>query len=255
MNVEIKKTVKAGNSSAVILPRAWLNKEVSIELIERTPESILLDVLNIVKNHISLSEIIGVYLSGSYARGEETKESDIDILIITKNIDKKAIDEGIYSILIVSEELMKQKLENNLFPVGQMIKEAKALINSDYIKKIEVRVTNKNVKWYLDTTEDKITLIESAIAKSLNKIDNQVTYTLILRLRTLYIIEQLLKNKVYSNKEFIKIIKDVSGSDNAFTSYLYEKNNQEKAELTSKKEAQNLLAYLKKQLKEIKNKV
>ena len=28
MESKIKKTVKAGNSSAVILPRAWLNKNV-----------------------------------------------------------------------------------------------------------------------------------------------------------------------------------------------------------------------------------
>ena len=37
MSVQIKKAVKAGNSSAVVLPRAWLNKEVKIELFKKTP--------------------------------------------------------------------------------------------------------------------------------------------------------------------------------------------------------------------------
>ena len=84
MNIEIKKAIRAGNSSAVILPRAWLDKEVREELVKKTPEIILRDVLNIAGEHIELSEIIGVYLVGSYARGEENDDSDIDILIISR---------------------------------------------------------------------------------------------------------------------------------------------------------------------------
>jgi len=30
MEIEIKKAIRAGNSSAVILPRAWLSKEVRV---------------------------------------------------------------------------------------------------------------------------------------------------------------------------------------------------------------------------------
>ena len=81
MDVQIKKTIKAGNSSAVVLPRAWLNKEVRIELVKKTPETILHDVLEILKKNIDLASVIGVYLVGSYARGEAKKRSDIDILI------------------------------------------------------------------------------------------------------------------------------------------------------------------------------
>src|SRR3989344_3201245 len=127
MNIEIKKTVKAGNSSAVILPRAWLNQEVRVELLKKNPETILLDVINTAKKHIELKKIIGIYLVGSYARGEESKDSDIDVMVISSNIDREMIHEGFYNILIVSEELLNQKLKQNLFPVGQMIKEAKPL--------------------------------------------------------------------------------------------------------------------------------
>jgi len=88
MNMEIKKTVKAGNSSAVILPRAWLNQEVRVELVKKSQETILFDTINIAKKYMELKDIIGIYLAGSYARGEESKDSDIDILIISNNIDK-----------------------------------------------------------------------------------------------------------------------------------------------------------------------
>src|SRR3989338_1176258 len=138
MEIQIKKAVKAGNSSAVILPRSWLNKEVRIELIKKTPDTILLDVLQIIKEHISLEEVIGIYLAGSYARNEEDQNSDIDILVITSNIDKEMISHENYNILIVSSKLLEQKLKKDLLPIGQMIKEAKPLLNANYLDSIEV---------------------------------------------------------------------------------------------------------------------
>jgi len=65
MEIQIKKAVKAGNSSAVILPRSWLNKEVRVELIKKTPEVMLLEIISIIKNYQEPNEIIGIYLKGS----------------------------------------------------------------------------------------------------------------------------------------------------------------------------------------------
>jgi len=257
MDIQIKKAVKAGNSSAVILPRAWLNREVRIELLKKTFEIILIDIINISKRYIELKEIIGIYLVGSYARGEEENNSDIDILIITQNIDKEMIHEGIYNILIVSSELLNQKLEYDLFPVGQMIKEAKPLINSDYLNSIKINVTRKNIKWYLDTTEDKLRIIEELIYKTKNNkkgLSNKVAYTLILRIRTLYIIDRMLKNKNYSKKDFIKIIKTISKGANSYERYLAVKNNIKEKKGISIAETERLYKYLKNQLIEIKMK-
>ena len=111
MEIQIKKAIKAGNSSAVILPRAWLNKEVRVELIKKTPEMILNDVIEILRKNISLKWVIGIYLVGSYARQEQDENSDIDILVITDDIDKNMIEEGIYNLVIVSYQLLYQKLE------------------------------------------------------------------------------------------------------------------------------------------------
>jgi len=162
MEVQIKTAVKAGNSSAVILPRSWLDKDVRVELVKKNDETILLDVINIAKRYTELREIIGVYLVGSYARKEEDENSDIDILIITNDIDKEMISEGVYNILIISSKLLKQKLDEDLLPIGQMIKEAIPLLNSGYLSSIEIKVTKKNVKWYIDTTEDKLKIIKKA---------------------------------------------------------------------------------------------
>jgi len=255
MEVQIKKTVKAGNSSAVILPRSWLNKEVRVELVKKTNEKILEESLEIAKKHINLSHVLGIYLVGSYARREETKDSDIDILIISKNTDKEMIQEGIYNILIVSEDLLQQKLKSDLLPIGQMLKEAKPLINSSYLDSINLKVTKKNTKWYIKTTREKLDLVKKVLEDSGNKIDNNVIYTLVLRIRTLYIIQKLIKNEKYSKKSLIKLIKKVSGSERAYEAYSTVKSDLEKKDLTRKENAWKLHGYLEKQLKKTKKMV
>lgn len=256
MEIQIKKAVKAGNSSAVILPRAWLNKEVRVELTKKTSETILLEIINIVRKHIDSRDIMGIYLTGSYARGEEDENSDIDLLIVTQNVDKEMINEGIYNILIISSELLKQKLAQDLFPIGQMIKEAKPILNEHYLNSIEIKVTKKNIRWYLNTTEDKLKIIKKAldITKTKNKkyISNLVAYTLVLRIRTLYIINKLMKNEKYSKKDFVKIIKKVSKGTDAYKEYLNVKNNSKEKGRIGTEEIERLYEYLKNQLKEVK---
>jgi predicted nucleotidyltransferase len=256
METQIKRAIRAGNSSAVILPRAWLNKEVRVELLRKTNETMLTDVLEILKKNIAFDKIIGIYLVGSYARGEEDDKSDIDILVITKDIDKKMIREGIYDILTISLELLKQKLEMDLFPIGQMIKEAKSLLNSNYLDSIEVNITKKNTKWYIETTKDKLDLIEKILdearRKKIKNLSDRIAYTLVLRIRTLYIINELVKKRSYSKNDLIKIINAVSKGTNSYNAYLAIKDNLEDKYMITLDETERLYQYLKNQLEEIR---
>lgn len=257
MEIQIKKAIKAGNSSAVILPRAWLNKEVRVELIKKTPETILKEVIEILKENISLESIIGIYLVGSYARQEENENSDIDILVITDDIDKEVIEKGIYNVLIVSYQLLHQKLEQDLFPIGQMLKEAKSLLNSNYIKDLDIKVTKKNVKWYLDTTKEKLDIIKEYIddakKENRNHIRDRIAYTLVLRIRTLEIIKKLIQNKNYSNRKFVGLINKVSAGTNAYEGYLTVKNNLKERNRVTISETEKLYEYLKRDLAKAKN--
>ena len=261
MEIQIKKAVKAGNSSAVILPRAWLNKEVRIELVKKTTKEILLDSISIVEKYIKLEEIMGLYLAGSYARKEENKDSDIDILILTESVDREIISEGVYNILIISKKLLKQKLELDLFPIGQMIREAVPLINSDYLNLIkeEVKVTNKNVKWYIQTTIEKSKIIEKVIEKLKKNnqahVDDRIAYTLVLRIITLHIIEKIIENKRYSKADIVELIRKISGSAKAYEGYLAVKNNSDSKNKTSIEEIEKLHDYLKKKLGDVERRV
>lgn len=259
MEVQIKRAVKAGNSSAVVLPRAWLNKEVRVELVEKNSDIILADVLEIARKNIDLKHIIGIYLVGSYARGEESSDSDIDILIVTDCINKDMINEGIYNVLIVSSSLIEQKLKHDLFPIGQMIREAEPLLNRSYLNSIKVKVTKENIRWYLDTTEDKLKIIKKIIDKVKKNerkyLEDKVAYTLVLRIRTLYIIEKLIENKSYSKKQFVKEINKVSGGNNAYEGYLAVKNDSEENKRISVEETVTLYDYLENKLIEIKKRI
>lgn len=257
MNIQVKRTVKAGNSSAVILPKAWLDKEVRVELIEKTPEKILEDVLEIVREYIDQKSIVGIYLAGSYARDEEDEGSDIDVVVVTDKVDKKTIMEGIYNILIVSSSLISWKLENDLFPIGQMLREAIPLLNTSYLDSLDINVTKKNVEWYLKTTEDKLNLVERVLrvakSKNMKYLSDKVAYTLVLRIRTIYIIDKMIERKDYSKKEFIRLVRKIS--DEAYEGYLSVKNDLKPVNNLSVEDAEKLYDYLKKEMVSVKKKV
>ena len=259
MEIQIKRAVKAGNSSAVILPRAWLNRKVRVELAEKDSETILIEVIGVVKKHLPLDKIIGVYLVGSYARSEQSEESDIDVMVITSDVDMNMIEEGIYNILVISSELLNQKLDRDLLPVGQMIKEARPLINSELLELLDVKVTKKNVKWYLETTEDKLKIIKQVIeqAKRTGRkyLEDIVAYTLVLRIRTLHIIAKLIKNEEYSKKDFVGLIRRASGGTDAYGRYAAVKRNSEEGRGVKPEEAERLYDYLKNQLGEVKTRI
>jgi predicted nucleotidyltransferase len=257
--VYVKKAVRAGNSSAVVLPRAWLDREVRVELMRKTPEMILSDVLGILNSKVNTSEIIGAYLVGSYARGEEEEKSDIDILVITNNIDKEVIHEGSYNILVISLPLLRQKLRLDLLPIGQMLKEANPLLNSNYLESLEIKVTKENTKWYIGTSRQKLSLISRILhlARKSNKkyVSDRVAYTLILRIRTLYIIKCLIENKNYSKTKLINIIKGACKANEAYERYLAVKNSEADKNRTNVEEAEALLDYSNKLLSEVNGKL
>ena len=260
MEAILKRTIRSGNASAVVLPKTWLDKRVRIELVDMTYEAILYDILDILKSTMSLSEIIGIYLVGSYARKDQTDESDIDILVISEKTDKETIKKDNYEIMIVSLGLLNYKLKENLFPIGSMLKEANPLLNSNFLNEIKIEVTKKNIKWYLETTKDQLKKVKSSIdliesKKPDGKLSDAVAYSLILRLRTLYAIDCLINNKQYSKSEFIKLTKDISGSLTAYNQYLYAKSHDENKRELPLNEGKKLYLYVKDYLEKVTHSV
>src|SRR3989344_2268778 len=145
----IKPIVRVGNSAGVILPREWLNGKVRVELVER-PLNIKKDILEILDDY--LEEIVGIYIVGSYARGEQTKESDVDVLVITNRINKR-LEKKHYEIIMTTKDVVEDEMKRNVLPLLPMIKEAKVLMNSDLIEKWKkTELTKKNLKPHIELT-------------------------------------------------------------------------------------------------------
>ena len=189
-----KRIVKVGNSAGVVLPREWLDGTAKIELV-RKPIDIKKDVFKIIDPY--LEHILGIYLTGSYARGEESERSDVDILVITNNINKK-IESGRYNIIMIDKKEIQEQFKKIAFPLIPMILEAKTLINNSLIKEISGNINRNNIKPVVELIKSAQNINKSFLDfdKELSsKTSSTIAYSLVLNLRSLYIIDCLRKNK------------------------------------------------------------
>ena len=202
----IKPIIKVGNSAGVLLPKKWLHGEAKVTLLVR-PLNLEEDILNILRPY--LSSVIGIALTGSYARKEETIRSDIDVLAITTNISKK-IKKGKFDIILISREETENLLRNNAIPILPILIEAKPILNSEIIDKYrKTSLTKNNLKWHFETTRSALKVQKESIglAELEDKtISDNIVYSLILRLREAYIVDCLSKAKQYTTKSFLALL-------------------------------------------------
>ena len=234
-----------GNSAGVLLPKKWLNSQVKIVL---QPLNIEKEILEILLEENLLAEVQGIYLVGSYARGEQTIESDVDVLVITNKI-KKLIKKGKYDITLIPKENVESQLKKNILPLLPMLIEARPLLNEELIKPYEnTKLTKRNLDFHIETTKSAMNVCREALklAKDLNeeKISDAYAYSLILRLRGIYIVECLIEGKAWTNKELLKLIKSVSGSLIAYDRYVASKSYKKMEDKLPIKEAEKLYNYV-----------
>lgn len=247
----VKPIIRFGNSAGVLLPKEWLNGKAKVELIEK-PLDLKKDIIELLDDY--LDDIVGVYLVGSYAREEEDEKSDVDVIALTNNTNEK-IKRGKYDILIISKEKLDELIEENAFPLIPMLKEAKPIINSELLGNYkDVKLTSKNLRFHIETTKSAIDVIKEDIkaSKELNaNVSDASAYSLVLRLRTLYIIDCIKENRLWKKQEFLGLIKKVSGSLKAYERYALVKGNKKLEYKLPIEEAENLVDYINKRLAEI----
>ena len=253
------QTRAVGNSSGVLLPREWLNKKVVVTLVEPSEKEIVQDIIKILYESRILEEVLGIYLIGSHARkkGEITPESDIDILIITENITK-TINKDNYQINLVKNSTLLKSLKEKPFYYYPMIYEAKTLLNSGLLS--DYKNLKSNLKWNSFVKDTKNSLKETKklinLDKSLgnNKTADSVAYSLVLRARGFYILGKILEGKLWEKKEFLEIIKRVTGNLEVYRRYLYlKKSDDGKGNTISIKDAEKLVNYLEKEISKWEN--
>ena len=247
--IEITRNVgKWGNSAGILLPKEWLGNQVKVILIERTSE-IKKEVLTILENY--LEELVGVYIVGSYARGEQDKESDIDILAISKSLSKEIVS-GKYHVSIAPLEKLKKTLEKNPILILPRILEAKPILNSSLTDELKsIKVSKSDFSNYIEETKRIIEINKKLLEKEDKEVSPEIVYSLVLRLRGICIIKSILKNKLYSKTEFQRELSKIVKKDEiekVYNIYRAIRDNK-KTKIKIKTEiAKNLLDFLEKEI-------
>jgi len=244
----IKETREVGTSAGVLLPRSWLNKKVVVTLHQPTFKEIVYDVMKIVIAEKLNEEIKGVYLIGSYARKEQTNESDIDILMITEDTNRIIKTEN-YEVIVVSEKNLDKNLKNSLsYQVA--IKEGKTILNHALLEEYK----NKKVRFNhkpLIIEINKINRINEESLKLLKEnnmnVPEGIIYSIVLRINELLLIRSINNNSGYSKKELIKIV-----GEESYDAYLRIKNEVKEKSVIPPEKALELVNITKKWLREIK---
>lgn len=252
MNQIIKPIIRVGNSAGVLVPKDWINGSAKVELISK-PIDIKKDIFNILEPY--LKEVVGVYLVGSHARGEETGRSDVDILVVTEK-ENKNFTRGKYNIILISKTEVEKALKEDVIPILPMIKEAKPIINEKLIEDYKkTKLTKRNLGFYIETGKSALKIHKEFIKlrktyQNEMPFGDSVSYSLILRLRTSYIVDCLIKDKKWTNKEFLSLIKKITGSSVAYEGYLRKKDDKLEKEELLIDEAEKLHDYIIEKIKE-----
>jgi predicted nucleotidyltransferase len=243
-NCIIKPIIRVGNSAGVVLPLEWYGGEARIELVKK-PLNIKEEVLSIIDKY--MESVLGVYLAGSYARGEEKENSDIDILVITSDLNKR-IKKGKYDILLISLNEVRKGMKI-IVPLVPIIHEAVPIINKQLIEELKKeKIKKENLKWHIETTKSSLKIIRGILDIEEGKIDGSVIYPLVLRLREAYIIDSLLKNKKYTSLGFLEMLKR-KGIYELYEGYELVKRGK-KAKLVDKKLGEKAYELIKEHLHE-----
>ena len=215
----VKMVVKSGNGGAVWVPKNWLGQEVVIILPQKPKLELRESIIHLLEPY--LKDIISVFIYGSYARHEDTKDSDIDIMVITEKPVKINIKEPKLEITVFEFDKFKKAIEKYPAMYYQMVQEAEPLINSNILEDLkEIKINKENFKDYLNETKDHLKSNKEFL--ELDKLDSEsiksysVLYSTILRLKGVFIIKCISSKDNFSNKKFKKWLTKQGIGNNEF---------------------------------------
>ena len=258
----VKTVVKSGNGGAVWVPKDWLGQEVLVILPQKPKLELRERIIHLLEPY--LKDIISVLIYGSYARHEETKDSDVDIIILTEKPVKINIKEPKLEITVFELEKFRKAIEKYPVVYYQIVQEAEPLINSNSLEELkEIKINKENFKDYLNETKEHTKSNKEFL--ELDKLSGEfvksysVLYSTILRLRGIFIIKYILNKEKFSNKHFKKwLIKNgiSAGEFKQFYSiYMAIRDNEKISHKIKISAAEKLLNILEKELNNIETKI
>lgn len=193
MDFLIKQAKPMGNSASVYVPKEWENKKVVLRLL--SPKEMALSALG-----PWMANVIGVYLYGSYARGEESERSDIDVLVVANQ--KIGVDcEKPLNLLVLTQDKVESILSNDPVQLAPIIAESRALVNESYLGKLRsVEINPRKYLGFVRGTKNRLSEYLPMI-KGKRQLD-AVVYSMVLRLRAVHLVNLMLSGGKYTHSSF-----------------------------------------------------
>lgn len=200
-----KTVVRSGNGGAVWVPKAWLGEKVIVILPQRPGQSIQSEIISCLSPY--LKDILAIAIVGSYARKEQSQESDIDVLVITK--EKQLAIQGRGRLEITSLPIAQVPKAIKSYPevYYPMIVEAEPIINSQLFEELkDVKVEKEDYHNFIKASKEHIKSSKALLA--LDREDGttlksfSALYSTFLRLRNIFNANCLLRKQKYTNMAF-----------------------------------------------------
>lgn len=217
----IKSVKRYGNSGGVYLPSSWIGGQVEVRLVSRppAPERDIPEALGPMMKHV-----IAAFAFGSYARKENTKNSDIDIILVAdKHLEEKEARSAMRPRNYDVQVFMKEQIENAarkdpLF--RKSLEEAVPIINADMLERLKaLRPEAGSLRERIDFAESSLRIVKQIVHAGGDPSD--LIYPLVMRVKEMLMIrcvhedkpysigllEQSLRSKGISRSEYSRIIR------------------------------------------------
>lgn len=240
-----------GNSGHIVLPKEYIGKKVKLLLARKTIPEIQMEVMQLLQPY--LREITGLYLYGSYARNEASAESDIDVLVVAARKIKVLHQE--YSFTWVTLEELEHAIEKTQVLILPILREAIPLVNPSLLQQHQhLEFTRSNMRKFLQDCRRMLEMQKKGMALQIDV--GSLVYSLILRLRSLYIMKTW-HEKQYTKAGFFDLLQEWGIKKNKIQElyhvYSLEKSNiaVRESELITSGDIQQLMQLMEKLIQEL----
>ncbi|MGK0208874.1 MAG: hypothetical protein ACI83O_000133 [Patescibacteria group bacterium] len=212
--MQLERVVKQfGTGAMVVLPKSMIGVTVTVDVVSPDLTAIKEAVWHMVDGFMSKVEAIAVV--GSYAKGEQTAESDIDVVVIASGISKR-MKVGKYEITVVDRQAIFDMHVIERVTMYYMLKESVSLLNEGLILELRNSLApdQKLIDSVLEFVEGKIKGFNEVleVLKDEKQLP-ELSYSLMLYVRLLCLLlgdgqvyEESKGGEVYS--EYVKVKND-----------------------------------------------
>ncbi len=243
-----------GNGAHVFVPKGWAGEQ--IVLVKPQKKDLRERIFSALNPY--LESIIGIYLFGSYARGEQSENSDIDLFVIA---DKKIkIGEKDFEVTCLDQKEIEKAVKFEPILLYSILSEAKPIINSKLLDELRstYKISLNDFNEFFEDCKRMIKVNKEFLEREETEflLSEAVIYSVVLRIRGLFIIQSLLKGKKYSHKLFKSWIKSRLPKidfNSIYTAYNESKNEKKIKQKIKIKDIKLLLELLIKEISLLEN--